>query len=92
MRYVDLDPSARYRLKVVYSGGNLGPKIRLEADGVEIHPLLAKPDPVKPLEFEIPHTVTADGELKLAWTEEPGRGGNGRGCQVGEVWLIRAAR
>jgi hypothetical protein len=92
MRYVELDPSARYRLKVVYSGGNLSPKIRLEAEGLEIHPFLTKPDPVKPLEFEIPHAVTADGELNLTWTEEPGRGSNGRGCQVGEVWLIRAAR
>ncbi len=89
---MDLDPSARYRLKVVYSGGNLGPKIRLEAEGIEIHSLLTKPDPVKPLEFDIPHAVTADGALTLTWTEEAGRGANGRGCQVGEVWLIRAAR
>jgi hypothetical protein len=79
-------------LKVVYSGGNLSPKIRLEAEGLEIHPFLTKPDPVKPLEFEIPPAVTADGELNLTWTEEPGRGSNGRGCQVGEVWLIRAAK
>jgi hypothetical protein len=92
MRYTDLDPSARYRLKVVYSGGNLGPKIRLEADGLEIHPLLAKPNPVYPLEFEVPRAATADGVLTLTWTEELGRGANGRGCQVGEVWLIRAGQ
>jgi len=90
MRYTDLDPSARYRLKVVYSGGNLGPKVRLEAEGALIHPLLAKPDPVRPIEFDVPRAATADGVLTLTWTEEPGRGANGRGCQVGEVWLIRA--
>ena len=92
MRYTDLDASARYRLKVVYSGGNLGPKIRLEADGLEIHPLITKPNPVNPLEFEIPQAATADGVLTLTWTEEPFRGSNGRGCQVGEVWLIRTSQ
>jgi hypothetical protein len=90
MRYTDLDPSARYVLKVVYSGGNLPPRIQLEADGLPVHPLLSKPDPVRPLEFEIPRAATADGVLTLTWTEEPGRGSNGRGCQVGEVWLLRA--
>jgi hypothetical protein len=90
MRYTDLDPSARYRIKVVYSGGSLGPKVRLEAEGALIHPLLAKPDPVRPMEFDVPRAATADGVLTLTWTEEHGRGGNGRGCQVGEVWLIRA--
>jgi hypothetical protein len=92
MRYTDLDRSAGYRLKVVYSGGNLGPKIRLEAEGLEVHPLMSKPNPVKPVEFEIPLAATADGVLTLTWTEEPGRGSNGRGCQVGEVWLIRAGQ
>jgi hypothetical protein len=53
---------------------------------------MSKPNPVKPLEFEIPHAATADGVLTLTWTEEPGRGSNGRGCQVGEVWLIRAGQ
>jgi hypothetical protein len=90
MRYTELDPSARYRVKVVYSGGNLVPKIRLEADGHEIHPLMAKPEPVRPVEFDIPRSATTDGTVTLTWTEEPGRGSNGRGCQVGEGWLIRS--
>ena len=90
MRYHDLDPAARYRLRVVYSGGSLAPKVRLEAEGQEVHPFLAKPDPVRPLEFEIPRAATADGVLTLTWSEETGRGANDRGCQVGEVWLIRA--
>ena len=24
-----------------------------------------------------------------SWRQEPGKGANGRGCQVAEVWLIR---
>jgi hypothetical protein len=74
----------------VFSGGSLQPRVRLEAEGQVIHPLMAKPDPVRPLEFEIPRAAAADGMLTLTWSEEPGRGSNGRGCQVGEVWLIRA--
>lgn len=89
LRYERLDPRASYRVRIVYSGDNFLPRIRLDADGVAIHPLLNKPDPVRPLEFDIPHDATADGTLTLRWHEEPGRGGNGRGCQVSEVWLIR---
>ena len=56
---------------------------------IEIHPLLAKERPVRPVEFDIPRAATAQGRLNLSWTREPGRGGNGRGCQVAEVWLIK---
>jgi len=28
--------------------------------------------------------------LELRWNIDPGMGGNGRGCQVSEVWLIKA--
>jgi hypothetical protein len=45
--------------------------------------------PVRPLEFDVPGEATATGELTLSWSREPGLGGNGRGCQVSEVWLIR---
>ena len=41
------------------------------------------------MEFDIPREATRNGSLTLTWTVEPGRGGNGRGCQVAEVWLIR---
>jgi hypothetical protein len=90
MRYDGLDPSARYRLKVVYGGDNFRVRVRLDADGREVHPLVAKPNPPRPVEFDIPREATADGVLTLRWTREPGLGGNGRGCQVAEVWLIRA--
>jgi hypothetical protein len=58
-------------------------------DGIEIHPYIAKPFPFKPLEFAIPSTATQHGELVLSWYAEPGLGGNGRRCQLSEVWLIK---
>ncbi len=91
MRYTGLDPGARYRLRVVYSGDIALWKVRLRTGtGVEIHPYLSRPQPVQPIEFAVPTgAVTDSGELTLSWNREPGIGGNGRGCQVSEVWLIR---
>ena len=66
------------------------PKIRLAANGgVEIHPLLSRPVPFHPVEFDIPREATAKGELRLQWYRESGLGDAGRGMQVAEVWLIR---
>jgi hypothetical protein len=90
MRYTGLDPAAEYRVRVVYAGDSSGRKIRLVAgEGIEIHPLMRKPQPVEPIEFNIPRAATAKGGLDLAWYREPGLGGNGRGCEVAEVWLIK---
>lgn len=90
MHYTGLDRTARYRLRVVYCGDAIKRRIRLVADDrYEIHPLIEKPFPCRPLEFQIPAEATADGELWLAWQQEPGLGGNGRGCQVSEVWLLK---
>ena len=96
MRYIGLDPSAQYRIRVVYAGDSPGRKIRLMASGtgprpaeIEVHPLMLKPQPVRPIEFDVPRAATAQGELNLAWYREAGLGGNGRGCQVAEVWLIK---
>jgi len=90
MHYTNLDPTARYRLRVVYGGDAIKRRIRLLADDkYEVHPLIEKPFPLRPLEFDIPPQATADGELWLSWHQEPGLGGNGRACQVSEVWLIR---
>jgi hypothetical protein len=92
MRYTGLDPAARYKIRVLYAGDAAKKKIRLSAnDGIEVHPLMVKPFPFKPVEFAIPPTATATGELTLSWFGEPGLGGNGRGCQVSEVWLIKEA-
>jgi hypothetical protein len=90
MRYRDLDTDAQYKVRIVYGGDNFRARVRLLAnDATEIHPLQLKPFPVKPVEFDIPRSATAKGELTLSWYQEPGRGGSGRGCQVAEVWLIR---
>ncbi|HVN04511.1 MAG TPA: hypothetical protein VMT86_08850, partial [Bryobacteraceae bacterium] len=95
MRYTGLDAAAQYRIRVVYAGDSPGRKIRLVAgDGIEVHPLMRKPQPVAPVEFDIPRAATARGTLDLKWYGEAGRGGDGRGgdgrgCEVSEVWLIR---
>jgi hypothetical protein len=89
MRYTHLDLHASYRLRVVY-GGDRSRKVRLvTGDNLEIHSYLAKPPDGGPLEFDIPPTATASGTLTLRWNRELGLGGNGRGCQISEVWLIR---
>jgi hypothetical protein len=90
MKYSDLDPAAQYMVRVVY--GIEAPKvqIRLVANGKsEIHGFRDKPSPMAPLEFDIPQSATAGGELTLEWTKPAGGGGNGRGVQVSEVWLIK---
>src|SRR6266853_4211151 len=90
MHYADLDPKAEYKIRVVYGGDSPRQKLRLVANGsIEIHPFIVKQVPYQPVEFEIPRDATRNGELNLAWTREPGQGGNGRGCQVSEIWLIK---
>ena len=90
LHYPNIDPKALYKVRVTYSGETPERKIRLEAaDNFEVHPFLSKPNPIRSLEFDIPAPATSRGELTLQWFREPGRGGNGRGCQVAEVWLIK---
>jgi hypothetical protein len=90
MRYANLDPDGGYAVRVVYAGDKRQAKVRLVADErTEIHPFIPKPFPLRPLEFDIPQAVTADGALTLSWYQEPGSGGAGRGCQVAEVWLTK---
>jgi hypothetical protein len=88
MQYAGLDPEAEYKIRVVYSGDN--GKIRLDCNGgVQVHPLMRKPRPIKPLEFDIPAPATRGGDLTLIWHRELGLGHNGRGCDVAEVWLMK---
>ena len=88
MRYTGLDPSARYKLRVVYGREGRAAEIRLVAnDTTEIHPYLTKP--FERLEFDLPAATTHSGNLTLSWTQEPDGGGHGRGCQAAEVWLIK---
>lgn len=46
----------------------------------------------RPVEFDLPAEATRTGELRLIWSRPPGLGGNGRGVQVSEVWLILVDR
>ncbi|MCU1236397.1 MAG: hypothetical protein JWP63_4364 [Candidatus Solibacter sp.] len=90
MRYEHLDPNAPYKVRVVYAGFPNGPKYRLLAnDGVEIHPYLARPDPMRALDFDIPAEATRGGALTLRWSLEPGVGSFSASVAVTEVFLIR---
>jgi hypothetical protein len=91
MVYFGLDPEATYRVRVVYGGDSENKRIRLVAgDGIQVHGYLAKPRPIQPLEFALRAAATRQGELRLTWFGEPGLGGNGRNCQVSEVWLLKS--
>jgi hypothetical protein len=88
MRYRDLDPTATYRVRVVYGREGRLRKVRLLAgEKHEIHGYLSRP--YEPLEFPLPPDAIERGELLLTWSPEPGRGGTGRGLQVAEVWLLK---
>ncbi|APW64026.1 hypothetical protein [Paludisphaera borealis] len=89
VHYDGLDPKAAYRVKVVYAGDSFRNKLRLDADGEVVHDWLQKPVNPAPLEFAVPAKATADGSLTLSWRQEPGKGANGRGNQIAEVWLLR---
>jgi hypothetical protein len=90
MRYTNLDANAHYKVRVVYGGDMPQVPVRLVANGsIPIHDYLKKQQPPAPVEFDIPQAATKGGTLELAWNRPPGLGGNGRGCQVSEVWLIR---
>ena len=90
MHYENLDRTAQYKVRVVYAGDSLATMIRLVADEtLEVHPLIKKESPIRPVEFDIPAQATQDGDLRLSWRRPAGLGGNGRGCQVAEVWLIK---
>jgi hypothetical protein len=98
MRYEDLDPKARYRLRVVYGGdassGKLAPvSLRLVAnERFVVHDYVEKIYRLKPVEFDIPAEETRDGNLVLTWSCKPGVGGLGRVIEISEVFLIRVSR
>lgn len=91
MYYADLDPAAQYKIRIVYATLRPQIKVRLEAnDGIEIHPLIERKFPQEPMEFDIPREATQRGELILTWYREQGLGGSGVGCDISEVWLMKA--
>jgi hypothetical protein len=92
MRYTDLDPTARYKVRVTYGGDARRVAVRLTANSMEVHPFREKGTTPEPVEFDIPQQATASGTLTLEWTRTPGLGGNGRGTQVSEVWLMKVGK
>ena len=85
MQYTNLDPAAKYTVKVTY----VGEGIRMKAGNILVHDYLGKLNEVGPMSFDIPEKAIEDGKLTLEFSIELGKGGTGRGCQVGEVWLIK---
>jgi hypothetical protein len=93
MQYDDLDPHAAYSVRISYAGDAPRTKIRLLAnDKYQVHPESYKPRPTALVEYDIPREATRDGRLKLTWYRQAGLGGNGRGCAVAEIWLIKKTR
>ncbi len=88
LHYPNLSKDSQYMVRVVY-GGDSAVRLRMTANGTELHPFRDKPKPVAPLELDIPQALTASGDLILEWTKPSGGGGNGRGVQVAEVWLVK---
>jgi hypothetical protein len=90
MRYGGLDPTASYRVRVVYMTRRGEQLIRLVANGaIEVHPFLPKPHPMKALEFDVPQEATRGGSLRLTWHTEPRQGGFSSSADVAEVFLFR---
>ena len=92
LTYTGLDPEAQYRVRVVYSGGLVSQEqgIRLMANGnIAVHPYMKKPQPVRPVEFDVPVEATRDGKLILEWDREVTPSGRSRGAEVADVWLIK---
>jgi hypothetical protein len=93
LRYENLDKSARYRIRIMYAGDAEPKPVKLTADGsFEIHPLQQKNREFVPVEYDVPTGATSDGSVTFTFSKPAGLGGNGRGVQVAEVWLIRVAQ
>jgi hypothetical protein len=103
LHYPHLDPEGAYRVRLVYAGRlavqdyemadrslqGTPVMVRLTADDLEVHPLIPKPNPVQPVEFDVPVEATRDGELTLGCTSTVAGDSPRRGCQIAEVWLMR---
>jgi hypothetical protein len=86
MYWCNLDQSAAYEIRVVYNGP-FDIRIRCETDdGMVIHDFLEKPGE-DVVVFPVPAATTADGELKLRWTQDTSD--IMRGVSVSEIWLVK---
>ena len=73
LKYTGLDPTARYRVRVVY--GN-GPLKLVAGGGHTVHDGVHRKFEV--LRFDVPPAATAGGELTLTWTRTADALGPGR--------------
>jgi hypothetical protein len=105
LRYTKLDKAAAYNISLVYAfaGFEALPLSSLvavddsdEAPGrnashAVLHGFMPAPSPTQRISFAIPTTVTRNGKLRLECHQPLGacQNGNGRGCQIAEVWLVR---
>jgi hypothetical protein len=76
-----------YALDRVYGGDYVESQIRILADGQELHGLTG--EKLEPVEEDVQPDLTTDGTLTLEWRQAQPTGGNRRGNQVAEVWLLR---
>lgn len=91
MEYQNLDPAAKYQVRITYGDNLKTVNTRLVAnDQFEIHSFdVPQSNPLRPIAFDIPHEATKSGTLKLTWHGPSGVGGNGRQSHVAEVWLVK---
>ncbi|SHM64895.1 hypothetical protein SAMN04488057_102474 [Cyclobacterium lianum] len=83
IRYEDLNPDLKYRLKVAYTG-RFRSKMKLSVDeDILIHDFIETgQQPV--YSFPLPQSAYRDGSLTFTWTCGEGE----RGSQVAEIWII----
>jgi hypothetical protein len=84
MRWQNLDPAAKYHIRVVYLGP-FGPEFTCKTDdGHLIHGARGNTD-TTPVSYGIPQASTSDGVLELQWNLT----NQVRGVSVTEIWLIK---
>ncbi len=83
IKYDNLDPTAKYRIRLSYTG-RFRSTMKLQTDDhLTVHELI-ETGTTPTFEFDVPKAATSDGEVTFIWTCAEG----GRGSQVTEIWLI----
>lgn len=91
LRYHDLDPEGTYQVRVSYAPRRRALALRLEANGLEVHPFLNPDPPGVPMTFLLPREATQKGApLTLTFSVPPDQHGDGYRGIVSEVWLERS--
>ena len=93
LKYDGLSPGTQYMLRIVYWFCFYDCEydtVRMVANhgAYLVHDYRSAPNPMQALDFVLPKHQTSAGSLHLACTRYSGLGGNGKTCQVSEVWLV----